>query len=563
MKRRTGDNPGGIARQFEQFLEAYNCDWHCKTNESEPRLQYMFDFQGGHFLANIRSADDSVEVVMPCFATASINELDLVRAKCNERNNANILFKFTYVVDHESNDISLHMSFFNNIVRPREMEHQLTACFYFQREWQRDYDEALQLMKGDDSKDLENAYNEHQHQMFLLRRQEMLHQTDNQELATALDASQEELPLETLLKLAAPLTGEPNWKANAILLHKNGDVAPIFPPEGMKLDLRRVLLNGKKGNDIDFEAYFAMLEMWYDTGNKKNHFMTVLLTAEGDDGNALYTRITVTIPPHNVDRAHALSNPTNQAQCISLLTAYERTTPDKRKQEFDYMWQEAKLKMENGEEESMTEDQRLLGDVTDANVGYCLYWGDRMFNTGRYGDAIIYYENAFESWRGRFFDMDETDKRVLLEIAYKIGFCYCELKMYEKAYYYMDLLADDGSITHTMELVNVLANNKDLRVFSVLDDVMQALHDHWDKKQDEMPPPVMSLIHFLRRRRAYALIEFGKLDDAEEIFKSMLDEEENADYAINELAYIKKLREQQQGKGKEKGKGKGRKKSDS
>ncbi|MBQ1486006.1 MAG: hypothetical protein IIZ44_06070, partial [Muribaculaceae bacterium] len=31
-------------------------------------------------------------------------------------------------------------------------------------------------------------------------------------------------------------------------------------------------------------------------------------------------------------------------------------------------------------------------------------------------------------------------------------------------------------------------------------------------------------------------------DQAEKLFTQMLDEEENADYAINELAYIKKLR---------------------
>jgi Tfp pilus assembly protein PilF len=51
-------------------------------------------------------------------------------------------------------------------------------------------------------------------------------------------------------------------------------------------------------------------------------------------------------------------------------------------------------------------------------------------------------------------------------------------------------------------------------------------------------------MNFIRRRRGYAYIDFNQLDQAEKIFTQMLDEEENADYAINELAYIKKLRQQ-------------------
>lgn len=61
-------------------------------------------------------------------------------------------------------------------------------------------------------------------------------------------------------------------------------------------------------------------------------------------------------------------------------------------------------------------------------------------------------------------------------------------------------------------------------------------------EEDDMPDNIRDLINFIRRRRGYAYIDFNQLDKAEEIFTRMLDEEDNADYAINELAYIKKLR---------------------
>ena len=67
---------------------------------------------------------------------------------------------------------------------------------------------------------------------------------------------------------------------------------------------------------------------------------------------------------------------------------------------------------------------------------------------------------------------------------------------------------------------------------------------HNFSEDEELPDNIRQFINFMRRRRGYAYIDFNQLDQAEKIFTKMLDEEENADYAINELAYIKKLRQQ-------------------
>ena len=52
-----------------------------------------------------------------------------------------------------------------------------------------------------------------------------------------------------------------------------------------------------------------------------------------------------------------------------------------------------------------------------------------------------------------------------------------------------------------------------------------------------------SFMNFLRRRWAYVHVELGDLASAESVYKKMLDEPLNADFALNELAYIQKLRE--------------------
>jgi tetratricopeptide (TPR) repeat protein len=62
------------------------------------------------------------------------------------------------------------------------------------------------------------------------------------------------------------------------------------------------------------------------------------------------------------------------------------------------------------------------------------------------------------------------------------------------------------------------------------------------ESEEEINPALVSFVNFLRRRKAYAYIDLGRLDEAENVFKSMLEEPENSDYALNELAYIQTLR---------------------
>jgi tetratricopeptide (TPR) repeat protein len=149
---------------------------------------------------------------------------------------------------------------------------------------------------------------------------------------------------------------------------------------------------------------------------------------------------------------------------------------------------------------------------------------------------------VFNSYRCDFFEMGSEGKHLFMEVAYKLGFCYNELGLYKQAFYYLDLIASDGNIRHTMELVNAMANGKDLRLFNYTEEIMDEVKRNFD--QDDLPENIKDFINFLRRRRGYAYIDFNQLDQAEKVFTQMLGEEDNADYAINELAYIKKLRQQ-------------------
>ncbi len=526
-----------VKADFEQFLKANNCTYTIDKEDNDTTI-FNFEFQAGHFVAAIRKQDDCVEVTYPCIATATMLHLPLVRSKCNDRNNSNILFKYSYSIDKEEGEINVHMSFFNNQVNNENMVHQLKAAFHFQREWQHDFDEAVSISKDYESADLESEIYKHQREMFMLRRLELRHQLDSN--AAAIATGTGTLPLWQMLDTVAPL---PAARLLFMTVNTvNGQQRIEDEQEIRNFNLRNVLVEGE-GKQARLTRDYAVLDLHYKQGlDEKPMMTTITITAEGEDDHSIYSRITVTHVPRNASRLNSMSNEGRQPHSISMLIALDRSDDKQRQQEFDYMWTDAQLKARNGEKDSLTDDQLLLGQVTVADTAYNMYWGVQMFNSGRYYEATLYLENLFNSYRSDFFEMGSEGKRLFMEAAYKLGFCYNELGLPKQAFYYLDLMASDGNIRHTMELVNSMANSKDLRLFSYTEGVMDEVRRNFDDNE-EMPENIRDFINFIRRRRGYAYIDFNQLDQAEKIFTQMLDEEDNADYAINELAYIKRLRQ--------------------
>ena len=526
-----------VTKCFEKFLKDNNCTF--TVTKEKDITTISFEFQAAHFIACIRKQDDCVEVSFPAMASAPISQLHLVHSKCNERNNNNILFKYTYSIDHENNEVNVHMSFFNNQVTSESMVHQLNAAFYFQRDWQRDYDEAVSLSKDSDTCDLESEMYKNEREMFMLRRLELRHQLDSS--AASIAAGTGSLPLWQMLNTVAPV---PEARLMFLTVNTVNGQQRIEDDQAIRnYDLRRALVEGE-GKQARLTRDYAVLDLHYKQGlDEKPMMTTIAITAEGEDNHSIYSRVTVTHVPRNASRMHSLSNEDRQAHSVTMLIALDRSDDKQRQQEFDYMWTDAQLKMKNGEQESMTEEQEMLAQVNMADVAYNMYWGQQMFNNGRYYEAILHLENVFNTFRGNFFEMKPNHKRVFMEAAYKLGFCYNELGLPKLAFYYLDLMATDGNIRHTMEMVNSMANSKDLRLFSYTDGIMDEVKRNFDDA-DELPDNIRSFLNFVRRRRGYAYIDFNQLDQAEKIFTQMLNEEENADYAINELAYIKKLRQQ-------------------
>ena len=291
-------------KSFESFLKESNCTYDIQKEDNATVIR--FDFQAGHFVASFRPQDDCVEITYLCIASFPMSQLNLVRSKCNERNNRNILFKFSYSIDHEHNEVNVHISFFNNIVNPDEMKDELSAVFRFQRDWVKDFDDAVDQAKNYETSDLESELYKNQRDMFLLRCQETWHHgVINYKTAPRYNGTKP-LELDTLLETIAPLP-------DARFIGMNINTADSHDKledeqEIRRFDLRHALIKGE-GKEAEFAHDYATIDLHYKQGlDEKPMMATIALTAEGADDHCLYTRVTVTLPVRNISRFNSLSN---------------------------------------------------------------------------------------------------------------------------------------------------------------------------------------------------------------------------------------------------------------
>lgn len=531
---------GSVKTDFINFLNTYNCKFNIEDEHDEKLVRIYFDYQGGHFIAVIKDNNMGVDVNYPSFTDAPYDELQLVRAMCNRFNNNSSVLKYTYTFDEAKNLLRVHMSFFCTSVFSDDMTDLLNACFYFQRQFCDEYHDARNNQESYDTRDIERTFARNSRERFLIAQQELRHQADNpkDEMRCSFDGG---LTMGDFIKIVMGLEAH---MCHSLTVTQD-DVTHTVPSANIDTwQLSQMLIDGQ-GIDAKFAYTQAValvkvsgISIKDKSGDFTERLLTITAIPDGNDDTSLYFRMTAIITPLTTSRNAAL-NSRGETFTPSLLAAYDKISPKQKQQEFEYMWQDTLIKIRDGEE--LSDEQQLLIDVTDANIGYCIYWGKHHMLNDRYTEAVILLENAYKAMNKVFFKLSKEMKDTFREVCYNIGFCYTELHQNEKAFYYLHMLEDDGNIRHNSELINCLANNNDIRVFKIIDDIMDAINKHADQ-EGEIPEELQSFVNFLRRRRAYSLIDFDELDEAEKAFTDMLEEPENSDFALGELAYIKQLR---------------------
>lgn len=519
---------------LEQFFQQYNCKF--RRRDEDGKSMFEFTFQGGNFYALANIALKGIEVNCTNIIERPVEKLNIVKGLCNHFNASNLLFKLTYFTNTEKNTVNVNLSYFTFPYWFDEFANTLALCFNMQRDFETELEKFENSISADADPDAE--IHNRQREVFLLRQLEILHQEQDPE-STQID---NENPI-TLDDFIADAIGLEDYVIDAVKIICGDKIREINPLQAPEYSLIEAIVDTDAKPPRFRDQAAVILISYHEHQSELTQHITITLSAADTDGASLYILASASAPLPPADRENAVYADTERDEYTSLMLAYYPSTPKQKLQEFDYMLGEIKIKQRDGK--PLDENEQLLVDTLDPNVQYCLYWGHKHFINANYYQALRYLRNAFQGIRTRYFDLTEDELNTFNEICYYIAFCYEELGQHRNALFYLGYIAATGNVRYTTEMVHALTNAKDYRIFSYTDEVAKSISQQYDIKSDDIPEHIDELLRLMRRNRAYALIDFGRLDEAEAAFTDMLNDPDEADYAIDELAYIKQLREQQ------------------
>jgi hypothetical protein len=311
---------------------------------------------------------------------------------------------------------------------------------------------------------------------------------------------------------------------------------------------------GEMGFKFD-ENVVLVISYRRDGGHKKNdkdrsisrssESIIVHLRASTGGDDTFFLCATICLPPfaYEKHKTAVTEYARLQGKVLSVTYAYDRTPPEQRLAEYTYLREDAIEKATNHKSNELTDLQHYLIQNIIPTIGKDFYWGKKVLKEQRFWDAIIYFENVYNALQEKWIEgtIADEEKSVFYESCFKLGFCFCELKLYEKALYYLDIVWPINNTEYKMEYINCLVNKKDFRGIFIVQGELDRI---FKIKRTEWTDAIFYYYDYLRRRETYILIDMGKYDEAETVLKVMLTEEVSKDFALGELAYIQKLRKE-------------------
>lgn len=516
LEKATQDNP--YLHTGVEILEAFAKEKGCQLSieeQDDDDIQYAFVYQGGNFYC-IASKQDG-EVLVRFLAVASLpyshENLQLVREVCEQQNRRYKFAKVTYY--HKADDNELWFNIDVDCIAPNTavLEHYTRVCFAMAN----DIREAVKSPKQPSAEDIIRR----QHHQQLLVEAELHHQQPPRRISLA-----QRLPAGDLsfLLLAFFSDEEQVEDLLALTIVRDNTTEQIRQRDKIAhFNVLSTMIDGE-GEQAQMRTSPAVLSL----ETTYRHY-TLVLHPVSDLQGTIYLRLTAVCVPYD-NLQHEMPEGTYNPQAISVLLTYDRNT------------------------DATTERHRLQEELakrpTDPQTLF--QYGYQLYSEQHFVDALSVLLPLFRHQKPEYFDFSDEQKKLFFDIAYYIGFCYTELQRYDLAYYYLELVCRLNRFDYSAEYINCLANGADIRVFKELgrereeiSKLIEEVRNGEDADSEENIGHYNALANyyaFLQRRIGYALIDFRQLDEAEQHFQRMLEQDPDNDYAQNELNYIAQLR---------------------
>ena len=523
-------------RIVSKALKALNCTGEWRKEGDAALVRYTF--QSGHFGIRIIGNCPQVELSYLFFAEAEMKDINIVRHVCNHFNLNSTGPRFSYSINEETNIIDMHIltPLLLDDDRAKDiLSSAMVDMFLWQNSFIRSLTDVKKEAKSSATSDLEWSEKEVARDFFLLREQELRHQKKGAEWR------QNDKEAATLKQWMDKVFGLVDVVFSELMVVTD-TVTVINDRESIaSYNLADTLIA-----DGVFVRQKAMLDLVFFLPAHPTTRRRMTFSIQQADGceDVLYYQVVATLLPLPSGIGRPLHSKEVQVQSHSVLLAYDLRSTKQLQDEFVYMWKEAKSKVANGEENQLTEEQRLIANVESVDAARFVYRSRTLHRQKRYYEAISCLENAYRLLNSNIDKKSLEERNLFLEVCYMLGFCYNELQQYDRAYYYLTFVTGVNRTLYAEEYVNCMIYLGDYRSLMTIDGILEDLHNSIvEDEEGEVEQSVHPFLQFLYRRKAYVLVELHRFDEAEEMLRQMIDDPESGDFALDELAYIQQLRE--------------------
>ena len=523
-------------RIVSKALKALNCTGEWRKEGDAAIVRYTF--QSGHFGVRIIGNCPQVELSYLFFAEAEMKDINIVRHVCNHFNLNSTGPRFSYTINEETNIIDMHIltPLLLDDDRAKDiLSSAMGDMFLWQNSFIRSLTDVKKDAKSSATSDLEWSEKEVARDFFLLREQELRHQKKGAEWRqNDKEAATLKQWMDKVFGLVDVVFSELTVVTDAVTVINDRESIASY-------NLSDTLIA-----DGAFVRQKAMLDLVFFLPAHPTTRRRMTFSIQQADGceDVLYYQVVATLLPLPSGIGRPLHSKEVQVQSHSVLLAYDLRSTKQLQDEFVYMWKEAKSKVANGEENQLTEEQRLIANVESVDAARFVYRSRTLYRQKRYYEAISCLENAYRLLNSNIDKKSLEERNLFLEVCYMLGFCYNELQQYDRAYYYLTFVTGINRTLYAEEYVNCMIYLGDYRSLMTIDGILEDLHNSIvEDEEGEFEQSVHPFLQFLYRRKAYVLVELHRFDEAEEMLRQMIDDPESGDFALDELAYIQQLRE--------------------
>lgn len=520
------------------------------VDQSKDGTLFKFKYQGGSFYMIVSESSQSAEVVFPVFCVAGQELLEKVRTLCNVFNSNIEEYKVFYHFDESRGEV--HVSDACSLFVTEDIQHVrqcLTDIAGTSFNIRREFDEKLRKLceKSEGIPDPESHDLKLRREFVMLRR----HELHSQQPAVPLRPN--ETQRLTLASLLRTFCGWKNMHAERLRIMTD-HVEEICDGRQIEdYDLSLPLIGDDGIGGLKFTARHATLQLTvlFPTAKgpkpPEKHRLLLELAAYGQAEGTLYVQATLVRLPSSVQPSTYRTGEAARAAVNTFVIPFDTKSAHDRQVEFDYFLKDAQDKIKEKRYQELTAEQLAIIKCDRPELGFDLYWGNYHFERRSYYKALLHLENAWRRLNKQYSTLQKEERSTFYHLCYQIGLCYDELGLPVQAYYYLDAVLPLRRADYTAEYVNCLVQAKDSRAFPFITQLLEFFQTSDSSQLSPDSDAHKPFVNFLRRQQAHVQLEAGQIDAAETIFRQMLAEPDNADFALTELAYIQQLRQRNGG----------------